>query len=443
MTLSLKPRRSWRLPWKTATFLLVLRCFVVTAQAATAVDEAYYSSLYPYYAEFCADSQILKKPGFGADIRGGIGGHSVLYLNGVCRDPSENYPTIVMCRPDTPAVRQGVGLSVNAHFKNAYWVATEGRDFFFHGDLDRTKRLTRDDYRKVQARAKDMGIYSGVVFHDEVFDDKPDDMSREDYKYEVSIGTDYAVELARDRYCTRVPTSVDQMKKIIVFLNSVNDIYKSGEKDFEWNVLENNCSHMTHNALAAAGFWPPWETDRFILISAFDFPVPKNEFVNLARRLNDIPTDDLIGLYRDPEVRKALDENWLPLEPGALVEKGDVFPDNDVYDTDLSLIFYHWPIYNIYQIRFDEMFSEPRYFDVRANLRYFSDLYKNVLADRKPVEGYLVPHRDVTRANKIAPLRVAVSDPDDFRRFYSAFYAYVAREKATIDGQIAVLQSKR
>ena len=36
-------------------------------------DEALYTSMYPYYAEFCALSQIKKKVGFGADIRGEIG----------------------------------------------------------------------------------------------------------------------------------------------------------------------------------------------------------------------------------------------------------------------------------------------------------------------------------------------------------------------------------
>ena len=48
-------------------------------------DEAAYAAQYPYYAEYCALSQIKKKPGFGADIRGEIGGHAVFYLNGACR----------------------------------------------------------------------------------------------------------------------------------------------------------------------------------------------------------------------------------------------------------------------------------------------------------------------------------------------------------------------
>src|SRR5580692_2673482 len=111
-------------------------------------DEALYTSMYPYYAEFCALSQIKKKVGFGADIRGEIGGHSVFYLNGACRDPGTDYPVLRLCNPTSGVSRadalgsaahaddaqvggaqagvaqtDGVGLSMNAHFSNAKWVA--------------------------------------------------------------------------------------------------------------------------------------------------------------------------------------------------------------------------------------------------------------------------------------------------------------------------------
>src|SRR5882757_3808753 len=50
------------------------------------LNEAEYTLIYPWYAEFCALSEISKKKGFGAEIvPGGPGGHAVFYLNGVCR----------------------------------------------------------------------------------------------------------------------------------------------------------------------------------------------------------------------------------------------------------------------------------------------------------------------------------------------------------------------
>ena len=265
--------------------------------APTANAERLYSSLYPYYAELCAVSELKKKPGFGAEISSGRGGHAILYLNGVCRDDSAHYPVIGFCKADTPVAERGVGLSVNAHYKNAAWVATQGRDFLFHGGLAPGERLTHEAYGRTQLQAKAKGILDGIEFHEGVFDDMPPAMSRRDYMYDVSIATDYAIGFGRDRYCARVPMTREKMAEVVAFLNGINRPYRSGEKEFEWSVLNYNCSHVAHNALAAAGIWDPWPMERFILFAAFDFPVPKNEFVNLMRRTNDFPIGDLDEVY--------------------------------------------------------------------------------------------------------------------------------------------------
>jgi hypothetical protein len=278
--------------YRTASALAILMwlvgCTATFDIAAPPNDEPIYAMLYPFYAELCAVSQIRKKPGFGVDTSGGPGGHAVFYLNGVCRDRDAGYPTLVICAPGTPATEQGVGLSVNAHFQNANWVATEGRDFFFQGDLTPGERLTPAAYSRTLATAEAKGIYDGIVFHDEVFDDMSPGMDRHDFMYEVSVATDYAVAFGRDRYCARVPVTRAQMVKVVDYLNGINAMYRDGKKVFVWNVVQNNCSHLAHNALATAGIWDDWPTDRFIAISAFDFPVPKNEFVNLMWRTNDM-----------------------------------------------------------------------------------------------------------------------------------------------------------
>ena len=99
--------------------------------STTMSEEAVYRSLYPFYAEICAVSQLGKKPGFGADIYSGFGGHAVLYLNGVCRKKDVDYPVLVMC-DETGNPSDGVGLSVNAHYQNANWIATEGRGLLLY-----------------------------------------------------------------------------------------------------------------------------------------------------------------------------------------------------------------------------------------------------------------------------------------------------------------------
>jgi len=399
--------------------------FSAISVSTSSADDPY-AKLYPFYAEFCAVSEINKKPGFGADINGGFGGHSVLYLNGVCRDKDAGYPTIGLCT-GKGAAQTGVGLSVNDHFKNANWVATEGRDFLFYGSLKPGEGVTRTAYERTQIQAKKMGILDGVEFHQHFFKQILPGMSRRDYMYELSIATDYAINFGRDRYCARVPMSRTQMHKVVTYLNALNAPYRDGKQEFQWDVLRNNCSHMTHNALAAAGIWTPIGVDQSIFVSAFDFPVPKNEFVNLLRRTNDMKLDDPLAVYGDDVARQSLDTlGRLPLTPGALAEAAPVVPENDLYETRSRLIFYD-PM-GRYQRRFEAIMADPRYLDLRTNLTHFAEVYRQAKAARRPLDWYLDPQR-----------KIPSPGPAQFPDFYAGFYRYIDDESAAIDHALAAL----
>jgi hypothetical protein len=423
--------RLGRFAWLIATALAA--CDITGGKPFVATDDALYASLYPYYAELCALSEFKKKSGFGVEVSsGGPGGHEVLYLNGACRDTAAGYPTVKLCDGATPADGQGVGISVNSHYKNANWVATEGRDFFFRGDLGPIERLSRLAYRRTQARAQAMGILDGVAFHDRVFDDLPAGMSRRDYMYEVSIGTDYAVSFARDRYCARVPLDRAQMGRIVHYLNAVNAPYREGRRTFDVSVLRDSCAHLAHNALAAAGVWDEWPVDQFILVALFDFPVPKNEFVNLMRRTNDLPLGDLAALYADPAVRRSLQRgDGLPMSAGALAGSASMIRDNEVYDPDVALIFYDEAVTGVYRTRFRRILSEPRYFDIGANLRYFAALYARVKAARQPLDTYFAAHPRMTPAERAS-----------FARFYDRFYRQIDQQSAAVEARLAGLRAQ-
>jgi len=397
--------------WLVGASMLLGGCAsTLFAQPEGTLNETSYDALYPWYAEFCAVSEISKKPGFGAEIvPGGPGGHSILYLNGVCRDKDAHYPVATLCGPGDPKPGQGVGLSVNDHYANANWIATEGRDFVMHGDLAPGEPVTKATYLRTQAKARAMGILDGVVFHKEVFDTQPANMSKIDFMYDMSIATDYAVNLGRDRYCARVPLNRDKMARVVTYLNAVNEPYRTGREVFNWNVLKDNCTHLAHNVLAVAGVWDEWKTDMPFIFAMFDFPVPKNEFVNLMRRTNDLPVADPDALYDDPAARAAILANGaLPAGPGSLAEAERAIQPNDVYNTKLRLIFYDEPTFGHYQRHFEQIFSDPRYTDLRANMSHFERLYATILAHPKIAGG----------------ARGA---------FYARYYQAIANEKRRLD----------
>lgn len=380
-----------------------------------------YATAYPLYAELCALSQFRKRPGFEPPIiGGGFGGHEVLYLNGACRVKDAHYPVL------TPCTGGGVGISVNAHYKNANWVATEGRDFFFNGGLGPSEPLTREAYERALAHAKETGLLDGIEFHREVFAKIPAGDTEARYMYEVSVGTDFAIKFARDRYCARVPLTPVQMARAVDYLNGVNAPYRAGQKEFRWDVFKDNCSHLLRNALAAAGVWEPWEVGRPRAIAMFDFPTPKNEFVNLMHRTND--TDlNLESLYNDPVAREmVLNGNGLPVRPGALAEIIHIADPNDLYDTDIKLIFNDEPLVGRYQRRLNRILKEPRYTDIDANRAHFRDLYRRIEAARRPLSYYEGRHTGWS-----------VEDRARFASFYTRYYQAVAAETARLNSVAA------
>ena len=344
---------------------------------AAAIPAPAYEDVVPYYAELCALSELRKKPGSGVELNSGIGGHSLLYLNGVRVNRASSYPVLEVCPPGSEPGRQGAVISVNSHYRNANWLAVEDRNFVFRGALAPGEALTPEGYARTQRRAREMGVLEGIEFHEHFFRDKPPGMPAEDFKYEISVASDYAVQFGRDCYRARLPLDAGRMRMIVDFLNNLNAPYQAG-RTYNWKLFNDNCSHVAHNALAAAGVWAPWPTGQSVALAVFKFPVPKNEMVDLARRANDLPLEDAQALFDDPHARRALLETGtLPAGPGALTSIARAITANDIYDVErLRLIFFDNPFWGPYRFWFKRLFSEPRYTDLAANLRHFVKRYE-------------------------------------------------------------------
>jgi len=108
-----------------------------------------------------------------------------------------------------------------------------------------------------------------------------------------------------------------------------------------------------------------------------------------------------------------------------------VIRENDVYDTDLALIFYDEPLLARYENWSNEIFKNPRYFDLRANLRHFSDVYARMYSERRPIAAYLTAHPDWSAA-----------DRERFAEFYSRFYVAVDRDRLATSRALERLGSR-
>jgi hypothetical protein len=290
-----------------------------------------YNSLFPYSVEVCAVTQFHQvgaKPG-------GWGGHATLFINGAEIDPDGSYPRLrlVAAGTDLSGADSGTGISVNKIFDNVTWVAIPGRDEFFRGGLAPEQTLDKDSYEAAIQKATSAGWFTGVGIKEAVMRQRPPAVPREEFIVRHSIGTDFALNFARTAYCTRLPMSREAIGKVVAYLNSANEsAQKSG---YVWNMYTNNCSHVAHNALAAAGVWDPkvargpgainvardvLSVARALALSQMsDFSFPANNFVRLYEAGNERPIDDALAAFRNHDVRRTMKDGWMTTGPGALI----------------------------------------------------------------------------------------------------------------------------
>src|SRR5438067_13122776 len=65
------------------------------------------------------------------------------------------------------------------------------------------------------------------------------------------------MNFARTAYCARQPLTREAVGRAIAYLNAVNESART--RGYIWDAYTNNCSHVVHNAVAAAGVWDPKE----------------------------------------------------------------------------------------------------------------------------------------------------------------------------------------
>ena len=348
--------------------------------------EALYDNLYPYYAEVCAASQL---DAVNEDV-GGKGGHETLYLHGVCRKAGGEYPLVEMCpappQPQ-PETEQGVGISVDKAFKNVNWVVVPDRDLFYHGGLAAGETVTKEKVLAAERAAVAGGWLKGIEIHEEYRAAKRPEMSEDDFIAHKTIGTDYALDFSRSMMCVKIPVEKTMMEKAVAYLNAVNQSYADGTDRREWDVYQNNCAHTLHNALAAAGIGKVKKTDTGWWLQWFYLAVPSNEFEELASLANRGPLENFGKIYGDKILRRSLTEDhWLPMRHGAHLRQIDSRAREGAEIKPPKILIQDALIWGPKRRSIRKMLADRRCTDLKSNLVYFRDRYREILKER-PAAG--------------------------------------------------------
>ena len=414
-----------------AGYILLLYILTVFGSSCAPVEremvptlrpEPFYDKLYPYYVELCAVSQI--RANFAE--HGGSPGHAVMYLKGVCRDPVTLFPTLKLCDCDAVDLNDpesGTGISVNKMLKNVNWIAIPGKRLFLFGNLEPDEILSEEHARETILYAVSKGIFDGIQIHDKYKPGADEDEGWTQLAASETLGTDFALTFGRTVYCARLPVTVAIMEEIVDYLNGLNKEYALGEADYNWSGYYDNCSHTLHNALAAAGVWPFKSVNKTKLLQIFHLSVPANEFADLARLANQYPFENFRKVYKNKVMRKTLMEHdWLPSRHGALLKVISVHQNNELYDTRMRVFVLENPFLRPKSKKVREMFYNPGFTELEANLRYFKDRYQSIL-DRRP-EGW----------DKVGPGNERV----ETRKHY---YKYIENQLADVNDKLRWLTS--
>ena len=236
-------------------------------------------------------------------------------------------------------------------------------------------------------RAIELGLYRGIELHDYPTD--APERSLEDFVVRGSLGTDFALNFGRTAYCSRVPVTAGMLESAIAYLNGLNDMYARTEAEYHWSGFSDNCAHVVHNALAAAGIWKPEAVHATKVRQLFDLAVPANEFVHLAERTSQLPIESFDAVYEDPAARSALERfGWLPTTHGAVVETYHVHQLNELYESDYRLLSLESPFTHGLQKRAEWLQSDARLAELHTNLIFFIERYRRMLESEDEVRRH-------------------------------------------------------
>lgn len=306
-----------------------------------------YDELYPYYMKYCSASRYHPKKKFGRP--GGSPGHAILFLKGACLDKTSSPFRLKICnlQDDYTNPELGVGISTNRHFKNVNFVNIPSQKIFFGTNNMNNQNFTPMKKNLLIKKFIQEGYINGIEFHKNK--KLPQNIDPIAYYAHNMFGTDYAISLARNLYCINIPINRELTKIVIQKLNHVNDSYGnsygqkyrgSSKKDnsYHWHGIYDNCTHTLINLLAHLGIIKEKKANQAFFKQLKNIAIPSNTLLTLHKKLN-LKKINLKKYYTNPKRKNIfLKHNWIPQQPGNLLQKISFYQNNEVYQKDDKML---------------------------------------------------------------------------------------------------------
>jgi hypothetical protein len=349
-----------------------------------------FDKVFPLYTMECSLTQWAPKEG----APGGSAGHVLVYIKGVCRDQSVDYPKLKMCDDsvDLSDPNSGVTLSADKILENTEYFPTDGQQFLFQGDLKPGQQVTQETLLSTREAVVKSGAARGIKIHPEYLVNKPAGMSDEEYIAKVGADTDYAISIARETSCVRIPMTRSQIQAEVDFVNTSNEPYVSGQKIYDWNGPGDNCSNFAHDVLAAAGIRKYVSRTKnkllgILKILTMRIQVPRNETLKTEETVNKISK---IGtaedVFNDDDSKEIFDKL------GTLPETGGLFQivpmdvaGNQLYKLAPDAMMLDTPLIQNRHKDLKKVENDPEYTDLPTNIKRVLDRVLEVQKKRTAV----------------------------------------------------------
>jgi hypothetical protein len=271
-----------------------------------------------------------------------------------------------------------VGISLDKNFTNVMWVAVPGRDFMINGN-NSPEPISRTRIDQHISEVTRLRIFDGVRSKSDAL--KALAIGTPEYSSAIALdtlGTDHAVNWARELHCVSIPVPVTTLGKVTEFLNASNEQYR-GERQYEWSKLSNNCVHLSINQSAALGLNKPIALDQKYLKMLTNMALPANGFLMYA---------DRAVLARSPGLRKLRksisDKGFHQAQVGAILRSYEAFPSGEYFKTDeLSVltaprIATPWKLLSTPR-SYEQKYMTPANSELKANAEMWVARYQSLL----------------------------------------------------------------